>query len=111
MSNEMRGVLRNAEGEHMMTLTADEIEAYRFLAEQGKVKRFMKIKKGRPTMIFQLKPLPPPIPEPSKSLDTACSLTPSDMNGLASMAFSETRITRFQLERWAGYGLLSAGAA
>lgn len=103
-----RAVLRNCHGEHMVELPAEEVEYYSLLAEQGEVDRFIQMKKGKRTLIFKLKVPPAENSDPSQSKNSSCSLTRSDMDGLASMQFSEERISRFQIERWIGYGLIPA---
>lgn len=108
MSKNSRAILRDADGEFVKHLSAEEIEVYNFYAERGEVIRSIQTRKGLNRIVFRLKVPEIPTFEPSNSRDTACSLTPSDMDGLAGMTFSEARTSRFLLERWAGYGLLGA---
>ena len=100
-----RAVLRNALGEHMQTLTGDEIDSYEFLAERGEVIRSLKLKKGRTQIIFRLKaPKEPPV-EPSNSGSSDCSLSENDSRAIAGL-YEEP--TRRQIERWLGWGLIGA---
>lgn len=87
----------------MQTLSEDEIESYEFLAERGEIIRSLKMKKGRPLIIFRLKaPKDPPI-EPSNSSNSACSLSEHDSRAFAGLF---DKISRTQIERWLGWGLL-----
>jgi hypothetical protein len=104
-------VLRNAAGEFMMRLSEADVEVYEVLAEQGLVKRSAVPRKGQTILIFKLmgdqySALPKLHPDPSNSPDSACSLTRNDSLGLAGMNFPDSQTSRFQIERWSGYGLL-----
>lgn len=104
MSKPTRAVLRNVKGEHLTTLTPDEIDMYEHLAERGKVHRAQKMKKGRLIVIFRLTEIPQPEVDPSFSQDSSCSLTDADSQAIAG-CFGE--ITRGQRERWIGWGLMT----
>jgi hypothetical protein len=109
LSKAIRYSVRNCDGEHLFTIDdSREAEAYEKRAKLNKVKRIQITKKGRTAIIFQL--LPPELPsvEPSTSKGTACDLTANDSRGLAGL-LGDPNI--FQLERWAGYGLLREAQA
>jgi hypothetical protein len=108
VSKPTRAVLRNVKGEHLTTLSLDEIEMYEHLAEQGKVHRAQKMKKGRLILIFRLTEVPQPEVAPSFSQDSSCSLTDADSFGLAARHSAEQSTPRRLLERWIGWGLLYA---
>lgn len=88
----------------METLEQSEIECYEFLAERGEVDRFLKLKKGRPVIIFRLKAPQQPI-NPSASRNDDCSLSENDSRAIAGL-YEEP--TRRQIERWLGWGLIGA---
>jgi hypothetical protein len=104
LSKPARAVLRNVKGEHLCTLTPDEIQMYEALAEEGKVHRAQKMKKGRLILIFRLTEIPHPDVDPSFSSESSCSLTEGDSQAIAG-CFGE--ITRGQRERWMGWGLVA----
>jgi hypothetical protein len=104
VSKPTRAVLRNVKGEHLTTLTPDEIEMYEHLAEQGKVHRAQKMKKGRLIVIFRLTEVSQPQADPSFSPESSCSLTDNDSFAIAG-CYGE--ITRGQRERWMGWGLVA----
>jgi hypothetical protein len=87
----------------MQTLTLEEIDAYEFLAEHGEVERFIAIKKGRPTLIFKLPPPALPPIDPSESPNSTVCLDKHDIQ-----AFAIGPHHRTQVERWIGWGLISA---
>ena len=105
VSQSIRAVLRNASGEHLTTLNADELAFYEALAEQEKVFRFTKIKKGRPCIIFRLKPETAAEIIASLAHDTSCSLTESDSRWISGEMGEPSRA---QQERWIGWGLVTA---
>lgn len=106
----MRASLRNCDGQTMVdTLTAEEIEAYEYLAMMGEVIKTQVVRKGRKKLIFTLKTRPIQTADPSNSRDTACCLTDGDMHSFVGAY--EPGIegpSRRQIERWAGYGLCAA---
>ncbi len=107
MTNQVRAVLRNAHGEHLRTLTPDEVEFYSRRAEAGELIKSRTTRKGRVYLVFRLKPACPPAPEPSKSPESSASLTRSDMAGLAGELGP---VSRRMIERWIGFGLLPVTA-
>ena len=98
-----KAILRDSKGEHLTTLTPDEIKCYELRAQRGEVLRSVKFKKGRHYIVFRLKEVQPPVP-PSDSRNSSCALTKADSEGLAGIG----KVTRERVERWIGWGLIGA---
>lgn len=103
-----RAILQNARGEHLYAIDPADVPDFELLAENGRVERIIKTKRAKRITIFRLLPEPEMGADPSNSRNSACSLTRTDMDGLAGMNFAESRVSVFQLERWVGHGLITA---
>jgi hypothetical protein len=107
-----RAVLQNASGVQIASLPEDEIVCFEFRAKRGEVERFMKTKKGRPVLVFQLKDRPLCTDRGARAdgplrSGTAAALTNRDSEGIAGCS----DVSRAQVERWLGWGLLRRGGA
>jgi hypothetical protein len=102
-----RAVLHNAAGVQIASLREDEIACFEFRAKRGDVERFMKTKRGRPVLVFQLKESPLSADRRPRSdghvrYGTPAALAKRDSEGIAGCG----DVSRAQVERWAGWGLL-----
>ena len=106
-----RAVLHNAAGVQIASLTEDEIACFEFRAKRDEVERFTKTKKGRSVLVFQLKDRPfradrRSRPDASLRFGAAVALTNRDSEGIAGCS----DVSRAQVERWLGWGLLKGKA-
>ncbi len=99
-----KAILRDSKGEHLTTLTPDEIKCYELRAQRGEVLRSVKFKKGRHYIVFRLKEVLSFLCRPSDSRNSSCALTKADSEGLAGIG----KVTRERVERWIGWGLIGA---
>jgi hypothetical protein len=107
-----RAVLHNAAGVQIASLTEDDVACFEVRAKGGEVERFTKTKKGRSVLVFQLKDRPFCADRRSR-LDgrpiyfgTRAALTNRDSEGIAGCS----DVSRAQVERWLGWGLLKGKA-
>ena len=109
--NKSRAVLHNAAGVQIASLPEDEIACFELRAKHGEVERFTKTKKGRSVLVFQLKDRPFGTNQKSRAdgfvrSGTSAALTNRDSEGIAGCS----DVSRAQVERWFGWGLLREGA-
>jgi hypothetical protein len=103
-SSSTRAILRDVNGEYIGPLDEVQKARYDLLADQGKVIRSHKMKKGRMSIIFRLKTKAQRKVEPSKSPNSDCSLSENDSRGLAGLNDDPGTCL---IERWIGWGLIS----
>ncbi len=106
-----RAVLHNAAGVQIASLSETEIACFEFRAKRGEVERFTKTKKGRSVLVFQLRDSLLGTDRRTRAdgpmrMGTPAALTNRDSEGIAGCG----DVSRAQVERWFGWGLLGKSA-